>query len=341
MYMIDDIKPRVGALKYLVESQIVFCSSTWQGDAQLVVSCKVSIPVNHNREGITTDSLPMLVFILTTLLSHVTQTPVMDEAIDRSGRSVVNFLIGALKPNSASGSHLVASKLLDITNEKTVIEFVTECFHCLWPNQNNSKKVLLMLTGEAAYMRKAGDMLTKTLPNMIHFTCAAHGLNQIAETIRNSFPLVNDLIENVHKIFVKAPTRIDMFREALPHVPLPPEPVVTRWDTWLEAVAYYDKHFAELKCVIFRFDPNESNAMHTVLNLLQLQSIRDEVRYINSNYSILITAIKKLGTYGLSLQEQFMVLDAVKQKINSYNSHDASTLDVKRECEFLKPINAQ
>jgi hypothetical protein len=41
------------------------------------------------------------------------------------------------------------------------------------------------------------------------------------------------------KIFVKAPARKMHFNPVAPGVPLPPEPVVTRWGTWTDAAIYY------------------------------------------------------------------------------------------------------
>lgn len=51
-------------------------------------------------------------------------------------------------------------------------------------------------------MNKAAQQLKVVYPNLIHVTCHAHGLNQVAEEVRQQFPLVNLLISNlVTKIF--------------------------------------------------------------------------------------------------------------------------------------------
>ena len=52
--------------------------------------------------------------------------------------------------------------------------------------------------------------------------------------MREMFPLVNALISQVKKVFEKAMARIAKFKEAQPNLRLPPEPVVTRWGTWLQ-----------------------------------------------------------------------------------------------------------
>lgn len=240
---------------------------------------------------------------------------IVDEATDACGSAVANFIIGALNSDSASNSYLLASKVLDKTNHETIVNFVIDCFNVLWPGKDASDKVLLMLSDAAAYMLKAGQILSQKYTKMIHFTCAAHALNRVAEKIRESFPLVNTFISNVKKVFIKAPTRRDVFKEALPDIPLPSEPVITRWGTWLEAVAYYDKHFDGIKNVIDRFNPNDSSAIQKVQNLLKDQSIRDDICYINRHYGFLVSAIKTLESHGLSLNEQFNILDDVKKHI--------------------------
>ncbi|KAJ8941331.1 hypothetical protein NQ318_004775 [Aromia moschata] len=245
----------------------------------------------------------------------------IDEATDASGRSVAHFVIGALKSNGASDCHLVASKVLGWINHDTLVNFVTECFHTIWPDRDNSNKVLVMLSDSAAYMLKAGTILSEIFPNMVHVTCAARALNRIAETVKDSFPVVNELIEGVTRIFIKAPIRRNAFKAALPDTPLPPEPVVGKCGTWLEAVAYYDEHFEGIQRAVSSFDPNASSAVHTVQNLLQVQKLRDDIRCINSNYAVLTNAIKKLETYGISLQEQFRVLNNVKDYLNHHNTH--------------------
>jgi hypothetical protein len=74
-------------------------------------------------------------------------------------------------------------------------------------------------------MIKAGANLNIFYKNLIHVTFLAHGINRVAEEIKCQFPLVNSLISNVKKIFIKAPLRVQVCKEKLPNVPLPAEPV--------------------------------------------------------------------------------------------------------------------
>lgn len=108
--------------------------------------------------------------------------------------------------------------------------------------ESNVQNVLILCTDSVAYMLLAGRILKNTFPNMKHFTCLAHALHRLSETIRLSYGQVDTLINNVKKIFLKSPNRVRIFKELYPNLPLPPEPVITRWGTWLRAAFYYAKH---------------------------------------------------------------------------------------------------
>jgi hypothetical protein len=94
-------------------------------------------------------------------------------------------------------------------------------------------KVLLFVSDAASVMLKTGKLLKNYFPNMLHLTCFAHGLHRICEFIRDSFPDINSLISLFKKMLLKSPSRISLYREMCPNTPLPPQQVVTRWDTWL------------------------------------------------------------------------------------------------------------
>lgn len=62
-----------------------------------------------------------------------------------------------------------------------------------------------------------------------------------------------------------------MFKEQLPEVPLPPEPVVAHWGQ--KAVKYYYRHFAGLRAVITGFATNESVAVRKAQTALCKQAL--------------------------------------------------------------------
>jgi len=41
----------------------------------------------------------------------------------------------------------------------------------------------------------------------------------------------------------------------------PPEPIITRWDTWLLFAQYYCEHFLKIQEIISKLDPRTSMAI--------------------------------------------------------------------------------
>jgi hypothetical protein len=64
-----------------------------------------------------------------------------------------------------------------------------------------------------------------------HDTCLDHRFHRVAETIRANFPLVENLVSSVKKVFVKALCRKEAFKAVAPNVPLPPGLILTRCGT--------------------------------------------------------------------------------------------------------------
>lgn len=118
----------------------------------------------------------------------------------------------------------------------------------MWPAGIQYDKVRLLLTDGVAYMIKSGSNLKVFYPNLIHLTCLAHGLSLVSETVRNASEDVDHLIANGKKVFLKAPSRVEIYRETLgSSFPLPPQPIVTRWGTWLRAANFYAENLEKFR----------------------------------------------------------------------------------------------
>lgn len=59
---------------------------------------------------------------------------------------------------------------------------------------------------------------------LTHITCMAYGLYRVLEAIRDKFPKVDVLISNAKKVFLKASSRVNTFKETCPNFSLTPEP---------------------------------------------------------------------------------------------------------------------
>ncbi|KAL4152654.1 hypothetical protein QTP88_000487 [Uroleucon formosanum] len=129
-------------------------------------------------------------------------------------------------------------------------------------------------------MIKAGSVLKNLYTKMIHTTCSAHALHRIAEEIRGQFSTVDELISNMKKIFRKAPYRIALFKSIAQGIRLPPEPILTRWGTWLEAAIYYCENFQIICSVINALDENDADSIKKVKLCLLKPGLENNLAYI-------------------------------------------------------------
>lgn len=168
-----------------------------------------------------------------------------DETTDSCGRYIANLIVGKLTKEPAV-PHLVACKILEKTNYSTVARFINDSIKSLFPDSSADEKICIFVSDAAPYMVKAGQSLQTFYP-LLHITCLAHGLHRLAEEIRQNYGNVNKLISSTKKVFLKAPSRVQAYKEQLPNLALPPEPIITRWGTWLKAVLFYSENFEAVK----------------------------------------------------------------------------------------------
>lgn len=134
--------------------------------------------------------------------------------------------------------------------------------------------------------------------------------------LRTVFPLANSLISSVKKIFLKAPARVHLFKQMHPELPLPPEPIITRWGTWIKAAEYYADNFFEIVEIIRALE-DESEAIKSAKEIVENADLISELTAIKSNYAFLAKTITKLEASKSLLKESLALVADAKQKIES------------------------
>lgn len=151
---------------------------------------------------------------------------------------------------------------------------------------------------------------------MCHLTCVLHGISLICEKIRSVFDDVNDLVANVKKVFIKAPLRVRLFKDLCPDVPLPPEPVVTRWGTWLSAAIYYESYLDSIKLVIDNMDDEGAASIIRAKRAIALPNTKFSLNIIKSHFGFLTDILKKLQAGQMKLNDSLELLQIVEDKVN-------------------------
>ncbi|KAL4132751.1 hypothetical protein QTP88_009852 [Uroleucon formosanum] len=262
----------------------------------------------------------------------------IDETTDVEGRYVANVIIGTLEVNNPGKIFLLNSEVLEKANHSTISKLFDRSLFILWPEGILHDNVLLFVSDAAPYMVKSGKSLQVLYSKMVHITCLAHGLHRVAEQIRINFPEINSLISNIKKVFLKAPYRINLFKNLAPGIPLPPEPIITRWGTWLNAVNYYCEHFLHLKNVILQLDPDDALAIKNAKQLVENPEIEENLIYIKSNFGFLATEITRLETSGMLLSEFVCCIKKVKQQIKQALGKTGETVTKKLDNELPEDL---
>jgi len=225
----------------------------------------------------------------------------IDEFTDIKGRYIGDVIVDKLNSESSVPIFLTCENL-EKFNHQTITKLFNDSMSLIWLNSIQYEQILLFGTDTALYMIKEVNALEVLYPKMIHLTCLAHALHRVAETVRCKYPDVDLLISTIKRIFPKAPSRIKIFKNNYPKY-LPPEPIITRWGTWLQAVSYYSKYYDEIKNIISMLDSEHAASISKGKEIFQRPNIKSALSYIVSNFSFLGESISKLENTKIPLSE--------------------------------------
>jgi len=78
----------------------------------------------------------------------------------------------------------------------------------------------------------------------------------------------------------------------LPNISLAPQPIITRWGTWINATIYYCEHIQSIRNIIEQFDTDDTVYILHAKEVLSEKSLDSSLIYIKSNFKLLATAIE-------------------------------------------------
>lgn len=234
----------------------------------------------------------------------------IDEASDATGRFIACFVVGELSNKKDNKAYLFNMKALHAVNYKTISNFFNDSIDLLWGLEKKRENVLLFTSDNASYMVKAADHLKVDFPRLIHITCLAHGIHRLCEEVRKHFKLVDHLISNIKKVFLKSPYRNYKLKEMFPNLSKPPEPIITRWGTWINAALYYAENFDKIKSVIDTLDESDATSISVAKSLLNDSHIREDLSFISTHLKFLPPLIESLEAENESLVLSISKIDA-------------------------------
>jgi hypothetical protein len=100
---------------------------------------------------------------------------------------------------------------------------------------------------------------------------------------------------------------VQKFKEEAPTLPLPPQPIVTRWGTWLNAANYYCTNYSETEKIFNNFDRKDSSSIKSVQELFSV-TMSKNLAYIKPNFCGISKSITHLETVGLQLYDAINIV---------------------------------
>ena len=134
--------------------------------------------------------------------------------------------------------------------------------------------------------------------------------------IKPHFEDVDQLIAKVKAVTINNKARQAKFSA----IGYPPQPVPTRWESWLNAVLYYAKNLPEVKAIVESFVGSGLLVTQAKVNL-QKSGLAGQLLKINDQYKRLVKLIEKMESISLKKQcKQFKNLTLVKTLATSTNT---------------------
>ena len=209
---------------------------------------------------------------------------VVDES-DISETKYCNVLVGLLdKPDK---TYLIACKVL--SGPPTAQSIYQEIYDSLRFMNVARNDICLLLSDAARYMVAAGSTLKNMYPQLFHVTCVAHLPHNCALLVKAKYPAVDNLTACVKAATIKNKTRQALFAA----IGKPPQPVITRWASWLQAAFYYAKNLPAVRDIVCGFE-GSGILVERAKNSVNAEGLSRDLMKIKTEYNCLAGLVLKM-----------------------------------------------
>ena len=238
----------------------------------------------------------------------------IDECTDSCGRFIIAILIGSLEEGSVTVPYLVEIVECQVTNHSTIIQVIMDTLYRIFGSAHHEKFTLLLSDG-ASYMIKAGKILKETYPKMLHVTCLAHCVQRLAEFIKSKFERQDKFIKRTKAFFKNNTRRLRLFKERT-GLTRPPQPVESRWGTWLGACFYISENFDIIAQFYNSVSEDEDCVdLRILIELCNFQTLKEEFDFVSSTFRVVHQTIERLQAR-VNVIQTFGILQVLIEEIN-------------------------
>ncbi|KAI4466612.1 hypothetical protein MML48_2g00006966 [Holotrichia oblita] len=239
----------------------------------------------------------------------------VDETIDRKRQTVVNVMVRTMEPHRPSPAILLASKRFKKCSGNQILKVVLNSMSKL---EISPQQIMMFVSeGDANMLSLAKSLKESANSNLLHITCKINDLNLVTQTIRKSYPRVNDLISSTKATLIKSLKRTRFHYKLSPDIPELPEPIITPQTTWLKSAIYYHRYFDHLKSIILKSDPEEAAITEKIHKILTDPHVKEDLQTIYNNYVELAEGIEKLQNVSISFADSVRILNDIHAQLNS------------------------
>ena len=218
-------------------------------------------------------------------LIHEQKTFLVVDESEISDIKYLNVLVGLL--DEPDKTYLIACEVLPKSpTAQSICQEIYDCLRFFDVTRNN---FCLLLSDAARYMQAAGKTLKNMYPQLFHVTCVAHLLHNCALRVKAKYPAVDDLIACVKAATVTNKTRQAMF-EAFGK---PPQPITTRWASWLQATFYCATNLTSVRDIVDRFEGSGLLVEQAKVSI-DAQSLPQDLMKINTEYKSLASLVLQM-----------------------------------------------
>jgi len=137
-------------------------------------------------------------------------------------------------------------------------------------------------------------------------TCVAHLLHNCAMKVKSHFHDVDQLIASIKAVTVKNKSRQAQFAA----IGYPPQPIVTRWGSWLNAALYYARNLPEVKSIVESFE-GSGVLVTQAKNSLQIPSLATQLLKIKDQYECLVNLINIMESAKCTIKEAVQAIQGL------------------------------
>lgn len=105
---------------------------------------------------------------------------------------------------------------------------------------------------------------------------------------------------------------------------MPPEPIFTRFGTWLKAAEYYCDNFDSVRSVVDLLNCGDAESIRKAKELFASTEIKTQLSYIKSNFGTIAHTITKLETPGIELIESIVSIERLLSKMDTLTRKEFS-----------------